>query len=149
MARQVKSVCAARLQFTVRASDDFLKTGSTLARIDAGSRRVTLSILAGGSLNLYEEVYSSNGSGGGGGGPYGTIFPNDPTTIFIDVDLPSSKLTLGVKSPKVPGETKVIDMIALPPDVAPAITSIELGTTPPGTAVDPQGLYWLDDISID
>lgn len=149
IARKVKSACAARLQFTLRASEDFLKSGGTIARVDAGSRKFTLSVLSGGAMNYYEEVTSTTGAGGGGGpGAFGNVFPDDPTVIVLDVDLPNAKVTFGFKSAKAPGPTQVIDMAPLPPQPPPAITSIELGSTP-GIASDPQGLYFLDDIAID
>lgn len=148
LSRKVKSACAARLQFTLRGSEDFIKSGGTIARIDAGSRKFTLSIVPGGALSYYEEVTSPGAGGGGGPGALGNVFAEDPTVFVLDVDLSSSKVTLGFKSMKSPGPTKVFDMAPLPPEPPPAITSIELGTTP-GVASDPQGLYFLDDISID
>jgi hypothetical protein len=148
LARKVKSVCAARLQLTLRASEDFLKSGGNLARFDAGSRRFSLVVQPGGSLNVFEEVYAGNAVGGNSRPPLGNLFPNDPTTVVFDVDLTTSKLTTGFKSQKGAAPTEVSDLNPLAAEPPPAITSIEIGSTP-GIASSPEGLYWVDDISID
>jgi hypothetical protein len=147
IARKTKSVCAARLQFTLRATADFLSTGSHIARINAGSRR--FSIFAGsGNVFLLEEIESMQGGGIGSGPSYGAVIPGDPTTFMLDVDLNAKKVTFGVKSRNLAGETHVLDMAGFPLASPPAITSIEIGTTPGGVS-RPEGLYWVDDISID
>lgn len=147
IARKVKSVCAARLQFTLRGSADFVKSGGNLARIDGGSRRFTLVLQPGGGLAMQEEIYATSALGASVGAAIGEIFPEDPTTITLDIDLASQKVTYGFYSAKGAGPSVVTNMIAQKTATPPAITSVELGTTP-GIASSPQGLYWLDDIEI-
>jgi hypothetical protein len=147
IARKIPNACAARLEFTLRASDDFLRVGSQIARINAGSRRFSISVGPGGVF-LLEEVTGAEASGAGGGAPFGSVFADDPTTFVLDVDLDAKKTTFGFKSPKGASRTRVIDMIDIPLASTPAITSIEIGTTP-GIQADPRGLYWIDDIAID
>ena len=146
--RKLKGVCAARLQFTLRASSDFLKSGGTLARFDAGTLKVNLSVTPGGQLSIFEEVRSGQAAGGGGPPALGSLFADDPTTIVLDVDLSTLKLTVGFKSQKGSAPTIVEDLGVLAPMPAPSITSISIGTVP-GIVSNPQGLYYLDDISID
>ena len=81
IARKVKSVCAARLQFTLRASNDFLKGGGNLARIDGGSRRFTLMLQPGGGLAMHEEIYTTSALGDVVFTSIGDVHPEDPTTI--------------------------------------------------------------------
>lgn len=146
LARRVKGVCAARLQFTLRASADFVKGGGHLARIDAGSRRFSIVMSPGGSLGVEEAITGTNASGGAGGAPIGDILADDPTLITLDVDLSAEKLTYGFSSSHGAAPTVVVSMIQAEPASPPAITSIELGSTPGSWS--PQGLYWLDDIEI-
>ncbi|MFO0734494.1 MAG: hypothetical protein U0270_01375 [Labilithrix sp.] len=147
IARKVKSVCAARLQFTLRASNDFLKGGGNLARIDGGSRRFTLMLQPGGGLAMHEEIYTTSALGDVVFTSIGDVHPEDPTTITLDVDLAAQKVTYGFYSAMGAGPSVVVNMIAQETATPPAITSVELGTTP-GIASGPQGLYWLDDIEI-
>jgi hypothetical protein len=146
LARKAKSVCAARLQFTLRASADFLSTGSHIARINAGSRKFSI-FVGSGNIFLLEEIASTQAMGLGSGPSYGQVIPDDPTTFMLDVDLNASKVTFGVKSSRA-GDTRILDMAAFPLESPAAITSIEIGTTPGGQS-HPEGLYWVDDISID
>lgn len=151
IAHKTPNVCSTAIRFAFRGSSDFIASGGNLARIDAGSRRFTISVAPGGAVSILQEVYTTGAAGMAYPPPFGTLQADVPTIVALYVDLANEQLETGLNTNPSRWDTPPVKGPMVPAtgglQTPPAISSIEFGSTP-GIDSNPQGLYWIDDIEI-